>query len=235
MDSAKARADSAEARGEAAGAAHFKQIERVTQMHSADVAQLAQERKQWAQLCGQLGRVKRALHEALKAELGVMRATIEQESNNHRNAQEVLEVRGVCGLQEANAGHTENEARMAAEMRNIQGAYDASMGLLKIVQAADKMEARAREEAVRDNARMIEEVDCRHPSAEQDALPRRPSSAGDRASKAGPVRCAGPACRYEIDRQIARSRRSMREPASYGRHARQISPSTPPATDTLCR
>jgi hypothetical protein len=69
-DSAEARADSAEARADSAettGAAHLKQIQRVTQMHSADVAQLAQERHQWAQRCGQLEREKRALHEALTA------------------------------------------------------------------------------------------------------------------------------------------------------------------------
>ncbi len=50
---------------------------------------------------------------------------------------------------------------MAAEMRNIQGAYDASMGLFKVVQAAGKMEARAREEAVRGNAMMIKEASAR--------------------------------------------------------------------------
>jgi hypothetical protein len=61
---------------------------------------------------------------------------MEQERNNHRNAQEALEVLGVCRLQEANARHSVNEARMTAAMRNIQGAYDASMGLLKVVQAA---------------------------------------------------------------------------------------------------
>jgi len=160
-DSAEALADSAEARREAAGAAHLKQIERVAKMHSADVAQLAQERHQWAQRCGQLEREKRALHEALTAELDSMRAAMEQERNNHRNAQEALEVRGVCGLQEANARHTANETKMAAEMRNIQSAYDASMGLLKVVQAAGKMEARAREEAVRANARIIEEASAK--------------------------------------------------------------------------
>ncbi len=130
-------------------------------MHSADVAQLAQERRQWAQRCWQLELEKRAQHEALTAELGVMRAAMEQERNNHWNAQEALEVRGVCCLQEANAEHTANEARMAAEMRNIQGAYDASMGLLKVVQEAGKMEARAREEAVQDNAWMIKEASAR--------------------------------------------------------------------------
>jgi hypothetical protein len=64
-------------------------------MHSADVAQLAQERQQWAQRCGQLEREKRALHEALTAELDVMRAAMEQERDKHRNAQKALEVRGV--------------------------------------------------------------------------------------------------------------------------------------------
>ncbi len=157
VDAAEAWADSAEA----TGAEHLKQIERVAQMHSAGFAQLAQERQQWAQRCWQLEREKRAVHEALTAELDVMLAAMEQERNNHRNAQEALEVRCVCGVQEANALHTANKTKMAAEMWNIQGAYDASMGLLKVVQAAGKMEARAREEAVLGNARMIEEASAR--------------------------------------------------------------------------
>jgi hypothetical protein len=89
-DAEEARANSAEAQGAAARAEHLLQIEEASLQHSADIAHLAQSRRQLAAHCAQLQQEKEALHAKHTIELRTVGGAREQERTNHWNAQEAL-------------------------------------------------------------------------------------------------------------------------------------------------